>query len=110
MIFIQRKGPFNEALNFAPTTPVKLRYLQIGIEHPHSIPLSEIEDDSSFPFFSGETRSYPFVCRINGDSYLITERDVLEFSNLTLASFSITFVDPSDPYLIVNVSYEEDAD
>jgi len=97
MVFIQRRGPFNGSLTFAPETPIALNYLQIGIEHPQTIPISEFEEDS-----------YPFIFSINnGERYLITERDVLEFSDLSLSTFTIVFLKPENPYLIVNVAYEE---
>jgi hypothetical protein len=96
MTFIQRRGPFDGVLVFKPEGPIKLTYLQIGIESPHSIPISEFEDND-----------FSFTCSINGKNYLVTERDVLEFSNLSLETISVTFVKPNNPYLIVNVAYEE---
>ena len=99
MIFTQYRGPFNKSLILSDISssgsPVKLKYLQIGIEYPHSIPISEFEEND-----------YSYIISINDSRYLITERDVLEFSNLSVTSFKIDFLKNSR-YLIVNVTYEE---
>lgn len=108
MIFLQKYGPFTNPLIFAPTSEIKLKFLQIGIEHPESIPISEFEDNNYPIIFTIKSVDRSDV---NGqeveESYLITERDILEFSNLNLDHFSLSFTDPTNKYLIVNVAYEE---
>lgn len=105
MTFIQYRGPFNDndtltLSEFSSSgSPIKLRYLQIGIEHPHSIPIFEFEETE-------KGINYPYIVSINNSTYLITERDVLEFANLSIANLTIKFLQDS-PYLIVNVAYEE---
>lgn len=107
MIFVQKRGPFESNTTvFEPSGPIKLRYLQIGIEYPHSIPISEYEVDAN------NKVTYPGIFNINDSSeyYVLTEKDVLEFSNLTLEKITVYFSSKkiySNPYLTINVSYEE---
>lgn len=123
MIFKQFRGPFTKDDNnqYTITLPsqsdqgIKLSYLQIGIEHPHSIPISEFEEEEKkLPDGSIQKRiSYPCIISINDlqqqspiQQYLLTERDVLEFTNLSLGSFTIKILQ-NNPYLIINIAYEE---
>ena len=67
-------------------------YVQIGIEHPHSIPISE----------SAPT----VILSINNTNYCITEKDILEFEQLDLDQFSITVQEANNPYFIIDIAYE----
>lgn len=87
-------------------------YLQLGIEHPHSIPISELDD-----FTENE---WPIIISINSlDSnritskdFIITEKDILELKihNEIEENFNIKIIikDKIDnPYLIFNTAYED---
>ena len=67
-------------------------YVQIGIEHPHSIPISE----------SAPTA----ILSINNTNYCITEKDILEFEQLDLDQLSITVQEANNPYFIIDIAYE----
>lgn len=67
-------------------------YVQIGIEHPHSIPISE----------SAPT----VILSINNTNYCITEKDILEFEQLDLDQLSITVQEANNPYFIIDIAYE----
>ena len=67
-------------------------YVQIGIEHPHSIPISE----------SAPT----VIISINNTNYCITEKDILEFEQLDLDQLSITVQEANNPYFIIDIAYE----
>ena len=70
-------------------------YVQIGIERPHSIPLSELID-------------FAAIVMINGKRYSITDRDILEFGNfeLTKSKLDLRILDINNPYLIIDLAYE----
>lgn len=95
-------GPFtsNLVLNRRNVT-----YLQIGIEHPHSIPLTEIEEDDGHI-------QWPLVVGINKGQdqpqhdFVITEEDTLELE-LKHELVTVTIYENKNPYLIVNVAYED---
>lgn len=73
-------------------------FVQIGIEHPRTPPYSEIDKNVEYP--------YPVILNINSVDYVITERDVLEFSNLSARNMNIIIKDIKNPYLLINVGYE----
>lgn len=103
MVFLQKRGPFNKVLEFKEfsSSGIQLTYLRIGVESPESTPLFEI------PYDESNKLNYPIIFSLNNDNFILTERDVLEFSNLSLNSLRFTFTNPKNPYLIVNVAYEE---
>lgn len=67
-------------------------YVQIGIEYPYSIPISE-----SVP---------TIILSINNTNYCITEKDILEFEQLDLDQLSITVQEANNPYFIIDIAYE----
>lgn len=67
-------------------------YVQIGIEHPHSIPISE--------------ESPVTILSINNIDYSITEKDILEFENLNLSQLSIIIEEADNPYFIIDIAYK----
>lgn len=67
-------------------------YLQIGIEHPHSIPISEQEPE--------------VILSINNITYSITDKDILEFEYLNLSNLSIVIEEADNPYFIIDIAYE----
>lgn len=71
-------------------------YLQIGIERPHSIPISE------FPSYT----DFNVILRIQGKEYIVTDRDVLEFGDIYFPTLNIEIVDANNPYLIIDLAYE----
>ena len=122
MIFKQFRGPFTKDDNNQYTIKlpsqsdqgIKLSYLQVGIEHPHSIPISEFEEEEKLPDGSIQKKiTYPCIISINDfqpqspiQQYVLTERDVLEFTDISMGSLEIEILQ-DNPYLIVNVAYEE---
>lgn len=101
MIFLQKQGPFDgSVLNFESLSSkgIQLNYLQIGVENPESAPFSKNEE-------------VLISFTLNNISYTLSEQqDILEFSDLNLNELNLTLMDYTNPYLIVNVAYEEAAD
>lgn len=87
----QFAGPFNGGpLNLGIGSR---KIVQIGIERPHMIPISE-------------EGTQKIILNINGLSYTLGDRDVLEFENLYSNNITIVPQETNNPYLIINVSYE----
>lgn len=75
--------------------------LQIGIENPHNFPLEHLVEHEK-PF-------QPVVYITEGGSekgYTITDREILEFSEMYFSSIGIRVANVSNPYTIIDVSYE----
>lgn len=68
------------------------KIIQIGIERPHSIPISE-------------DNTQKIILDINDESYSIGELDILEFENL-YANMPIVVREVTNPYLIIDIAYE----
>lgn len=87
----QFKGPFSvdESIDLGLSG---VKYVQIGIEYPHSIPISEATPST--------------VLSINNINYYITEKDTLEFEQLNLDELSIIVREANDPYIIIDVVYK----
>lgn len=100
-------GPFTT--NQVIFNKSNVSYLQLGIEHPHSIPLSELENIEN-------ENSWPIVVAINSSTsntitqrdFVITTKDILELKPSGLATITITIKDKiNNPYLIINAAYED---
>ena len=73
-------------------------YLQIGIQRPYSIPITEISEE--------ESEKIPI--RVNGQNFTITDMDILEFSDIHFRNLNIQ-IDRNDrclKYIIVDLAYE----
>lgn len=106
MKFIQKIGPFNSDESFF--TQKNVNYLQIGVEHPYSIPIFGIDANENGSI------DWPILLNINGSDFYIGCLDLLEF-RLNNQSVSISlnndkkyYDTQNDPYLIINVAYEAD--
>lgn len=100
MRFIQEIGPFDSYQRVFDKSNVN--YLQLGIEHPYSIPISVLEENDD----------WPILLKINEKDFYIGQLDLLEFK-LNHSSIHIdldnTYYDTqNDPYLIINIAYEAD--
>ena len=83
---IQLKYPF-------PLISLNAKYIQIGIERPHNIPISLPYEPFSTPI------------RINNRRYAITDKEILEFGNI-YGTFTIEVLEKNNPYLIIDLAYE----
>ncbi len=84
-------GPFsNGPLNLGLGSR---RLVQIGIERPHSIPISE-------------EGTQKIILTINDQAYSIGETDILEFEKLYTNDVSIIVQELTNPYLIIDIAYE----
>ena len=71
--------------------------VQVGVEFPRKQPWAFFEDDYLYT---------PTIdLEINGEEYIITEREILEWQDLDFADFSIK-INQSSPYMIITVAYE----
>lgn len=89
-------GPFSKS-NQIIFNKSNVKYLQLGIEYPYSIPLSETDFDQPSA-----------LIRINSKEFILTLHDILEFKNLNLTNVIIEVENKiNDSYLIINIAYEE---
>lgn len=107
MYLDQRIGPFTSGEAIFDEDNVT--YLQIGIERPHSIPISEIELSEDDP-----DNSWPVIIGINRDEnnskltqkdFVVSEKDILEF-RLNHERVKVFVWETVDPYIIINIAYE----
>lgn len=83
---------------FFQTLLENVTYLQIGIQRPYNIPVTEILEEESFQI----------PIRINGQNFTIVDMDVLEFSDIHFRNLNIQ-IDRNDKrlkYIIVDLAYE----
>lgn len=85
-------GPFQESTKVLNAENVT--YLQIGVEHPYSIPILELDDNN-----------WPIIVSINSQDFVITDKDILELK-LDHESITITIYENLNPYVIINIAYE----
>lgn len=121
MWFTQRVGPFKSGQVIFNKKNVN--YLQIGIEHPHSIPISRYEnlvsDDEVIIEYPGSIvvttendTKFPIIFSLNKGTnqnqrdFVVTEKDIFE-TRFNAESVIITTSDIKDPYLIINIAYED---
>lgn len=81
-----------------------IKFVQIGIERPHSIPI--------FPYEELDTK-----IKISDDlnhnvtqqhTYKINSSDILEFGDLDKKNLTIELENPEDPYTIITIAYEKE--
>lgn len=77
-------------------------FLQIGIECPHIFPLEHlVEHNKNF-----EAIVYIKEGGSNYKSYTISDREILEFSEMYFSSLNISVEKVSNPYIIIDIAYE----
>lgn len=105
MKFDQFIGPFTSNVTFNKNN---VTYLQIGVERPHSAPISELLEENN-------KVQWPIVIGINRNSkehdftekdYVIFNNDILEFE-LNHETVDVTIYENNNPYLIINVAYQD---
>ena len=84
--------PFQESTKVLNAEHVT--YLQIGVEYPYSIPILELDDNN-----------WPIVVSINSQNFVITDKDILELE-LNHESITVTVYENLNPYVIINIAYE----
>ena len=103
----QYVGPFTT--NQVVFNKSNVSYLQLGIERPHSIPISELDDinnDSDWPIVVAINSSTPEITTTK--DFVITTKDILELKPNGLTTITVTIKDNIDnPYLIINAAYED---
>lgn len=90
-----------------------VRYCQIGVERPFSIPLSAYDDSSDG---TGKKWSdVPLTLRITIDgidtqTYTIPDKGILEFGDMYVdtnyQTLDIRILEPENPYVIIDLAYE----
>ena len=108
MILKQYIGPFAKGETIATIGDESLKnvtFLQLGVECPHSIPLSEmdLENDTSWPIritINAEDSQYE-----NTRDYLITDKDILELK-IQAPKLTLKILKETSPYFIINAAYE----
>lgn len=86
-----------------------INFLQIGIEHPHSIPLFAIEDTDINNNNLDNLSLTITTSKNNGRNYKyhITEQDLVEFYDLYNTNIILTLLEPNNPYIIINIAYDK---
>lgn len=104
-------GPFKT--NQVLFNKKNISYLQLGIEHPHSVPLSELEnleDDNPHILIGIYTVDIISnqIPAISQKDFILSEKDVLEFKLNEYNNIAIVIREDKDnPYLIINAAYED---
>lgn len=86
-------------------------YLQIGVEHPHSAPISEIDWDNENNFITlaiNELESNfnnTILEDTNQRRFILSDKDILEFY-YNRSRIHLHIWDNNNPYLIVNIAYK----
>lgn len=84
-------------------TLTNVSFLQISIECPHVFPLEHLVEH-------GTALSNKVVLSIqeagNSKDYNISDKEILEFSDLYVSQMDIGIREVSNPYIIVDISYE----
>ena len=120
MKLYQLKGPFSQTakqyidtdnggiiLNFTNIT-----YMQIGIECPHSIPVSEVDFDNEEQFITLAINEFEsnFDNTITADTtqrrFILSDKDILEF-RYNKARVHLHIWDNDNPYMIINIAYQD---
>ena len=117
----QYKYPFTE--NPVILTLEGIKFVQIGIECPHSIPIFPYEQFSS-EMINNLTdnsleNSQDFDIKITIQDtnstdtnlnyyYKINSSDILEFNGLNKKSLTIEILEITDPYTIITIAYEKE--
>lgn len=110
-------GPFTNA-DDTKLVLENVTYMQIGIEHPHSVPLfapesnNELETVALPPLVLSIERTdsntnNTVLEDIEQSKFAIFEKDILEFY-YKHAFITITPIEVNNPYLIINVAYQND--
>lgn len=100
MKVIQKIGPFLEPITFNLSN---ITYLKIGIEHPHSIPITNYNDDYNF-----DDHIIVSINKQNNQSshdFIITEKDILELI-VHKENLNVQVHESNDPYIIITVAYD----
>lgn len=85
-------------------------YMQLGIEHPHSIPLSELPsvEDSEVIIGIYTIEDNNIIPAISQKDFILSEKDILEFKlNGRKNIMVIIRQNINNPYLIINAAYED---
>lgn len=99
-------GPFTT--NQIVFNKSNVSYLQLGIEHPHSIPISELDDftEQDWPIVIAINSSTPNL--ITQKDFIITTKDILELKPNGLSTITVRIKENiNNPYLIINAAYED---
>ena len=84
-------------LSSSDTLLKNVTYLQIGVQSPYNIPITELEQDDPFQL--------PVI--INDKHFTITDRDILEFSDFHFQGDSIKIAfGKTNKFVIVDLIYE----
>lgn len=99
-----------------------IKFVQIGIEYPHSIPIFSYNEFENSELLNGEifNSNNPvedIKIKISDDFnhnitskhiYKINSPDILEFNNLNKTNLTIEIPYLEDPYTIITIAYEKE--
>lgn len=101
-----------------------IKFVQIGIEYPYSIPIFSYNEyqnndlldgnyfDTNNEFFDIKVKISDNVNNITASEnmYKINSFDILEFNNLNKQNLVIEIPYPENPYTIITIAYEKEED
>ena len=76
--------------------PDNVTYLQIGIQNPYNIPITELLENNSMYI----------PVKIKNKEYTITDKDILEFSDIHFRGTNLISLNSNNKYIIADIVYE----
>lgn len=102
----QYKYPFTNFVNHKIILSYEnIKFIQIGIECPHSIPIFLYDSLLDIRVKISDNSNHNITSE---HSYKINSPDVLEFNNLSKKDLTIEISYPEDPYTIITIAYEKE--
>lgn len=98
---IQFVGPYAARHSETVSLGALYKILQIGIEHPHSIPIQEYENTET------EVQT---IIKIDGIDYAVCDNDILEIPGLYQSSLTFSFPESVNEYVIIDVAFKDISD
>lgn len=95
---LQYVGPFKAGETLSVSLDSVYRILQIGIEHPNSIPIGEYQNNST---------NIKTIIDIDGQQYYINDCDILEYNGLYQQNMTITFLEDLDAYTVIDLIFKD---
>lgn len=102
---LQYCGPFGEGDIKEIELPDFYRAIQIGIEHPFSIPIGEFQSGNSNLSLQGD-----LLIEIDGEPFKLNECDMLEYDGLYQRKMKIKFLKAVDAYTIIDIIFKSESE
>lgn len=96
MRITQLTGPFTKNTTYSCPIPAgRFNYIHVGIEAPQVPPMSEVTLD----------KMISVIINLDNKEFKINSNDILEFTDISTTSITITPQQDMDKYTIIQVAY-----